>query len=70
MRRRDLMILGAAATLALLTVMYLLFGRSVPTGSWGLSFRQEGAAPMGSAGSAQLKELDAVYSGDTGRKVI
>ena len=70
MRRRDLMILGAAGTLALLTVMYLLFGRAVPTGSWGLSFRQEGAAPMGSAGSAQLKELDAVYLGDTGRKVI
>ena len=70
MRRRDLLILSVAATLALLTVMYLIFGQAVPTGSWGLSFRQEGAPPIGNAGSAQLKTLDAAYLGDTGRKVI
>ena len=40
------------------------------TGSWGLSFRQEGTAPIGNAGIDQLKKLDAAYIGDTSQKVL
>ncbi len=40
------------------------------TGSWGLSFQTEGQAPIGNAGSEQLKQYDAVYVGDTTQKVI
>jgi peptidoglycan-N-acetylmuramic acid deacetylase len=35
-----------------------------------LSFRTEGAPPVGPAGTAQLKQYDAVYLGDTSKKVI
>ena len=39
-------------------------------GSWGLSFRQEGAAPMGNAGMEQLRAYDAAYLGDTSGKTL
>ena len=49
----------------------LVFAGSVlPTGSWGLSFRQEGSPPIGSAGVDQLRQFDTVYLGDTSKKVI
>lgn len=38
--------------------------RVIPTGSWGLSFPEEGKAPTGNAGKAALAEYDAVYLGD------
>lgn len=38
--------------------------RVIPTGSWGLSFPEEGKAPAGNAGKAALAEYDAVYLGD------
>ncbi|MCI6958124.1 MAG: polysaccharide deacetylase family protein, partial [Clostridiales bacterium] len=43
---------------------------TLETGSWGLSFRQEGAAPIGNAGVDQLRKYDAAYLGDTSEKVI
>ena len=48
----------------------ILRGSALETGSWGLSFRQEGAPPVGSAGADQLRKLDAAYLGDTTRPVI
>ena len=49
----------------------LVFAGSVlPTGSWGLSFRSEGSAPIGNAGVDQLRQFDTVYLGDTSEKVI
>ena len=42
----------------------------MPTGSWGLSFRSEGSAPIGNAGVDQLQQFDTVYLGDTSEKVI
>ena len=40
------------------------------TGSWGLSFSEEGKLPMGNATSDYLKKYNAVYVGDTTSKAI
>ncbi len=42
----------------------------VSTDNWGLSFQQEGAAPVGNASAEELAKYDAWYLGDTGKKVI
>lgn len=70
MRSRDLAILAGALTFAIGMALWLFFGGSIQTGSWGLSFRQEGAPPVGPANSEQLKAYDAVYLGDPEEKVI
>jgi len=68
MRKRDLFIIfGAVAVAILLAVSQL---GSVATGSWGLSFRQEGLPPVGPADSARLRRLDAAYLGNTDEKVL
>ena len=48
----------------------IYWGRAIQTGSWGLSFQQEGAKPVATAGIRQLKPFDAVYVGDTEEKVL
>ena len=70
MRKRDLVIIAAALLVALAISFNILWGQTLETGSWGLSFRTEGAAPIGPAGSAQLSKYDAAYLGDTTKKVI
>ena len=70
MRKRDLVIIAAALVVALAISFNILWGQTLETGSWGLSFRTEGAAPIGPAGSAQLSKYDAAYLGDTTKKVI
>ena len=70
MRKRDFVILAAALVAAIGTAVWIFLGSTLPTGSWGLSFRQEGAAPIGNAGADQLKQYDAVYIGDTSEKVL
>ena len=70
MGKRDLLIVAGAVILAVVLAAGIFHGSALPTGSWGLSFRQEGTAPIGNAGTQQLKQYDAVYLGDTGKKVI
>ena len=70
MRKRDLILLCGAIAVAAVLGFSVLRGSVMETGSWGLSFRQEGAAPIGTAGQDQLKQYDAVYLGDTSQKVI
>ena len=70
MRKRDLAILALALIIAVAVSVLIFAGSVLPTGSWGLSFRQEGAAPIGNAGADQLRQYDGVYIGDTGRKVL
>ncbi|MBP3673809.1 MAG: delta-lactam-biosynthetic de-N-acetylase [Oscillospiraceae bacterium] len=70
MRKRDLTILVAAVAAALMLAGWILSGSAIETGSWGLSFRQEGAAPIGPASSETLKQYDAAYLGDTSQNVI
>jgi len=70
MRKKDLWILFGAIAAAIALAL-TQFGRSaIATGAWGLSFRQEGQAPIGPAGAAELAKLDAVYIGDTSRPVL
>ncbi len=70
MGKRELGILILAVALAAAAAVFIFRGSALPTGSWGLSFRQEGAAPIGNAGMDQLRKYDAAYLGDTARKVL
>ena len=70
MRRRDLVILILAFAVAVTVAVRVFVSSALETGSWGLSFRQEGAPPIGTAGRDQLKEYDAVYIGDPNQKVL
>lgn len=44
--------------------------QALPAGSWGLSFREDGKPPAGNASKQALREYDAVYLGDEGKKRI
>ena len=70
MRKRDWIILWAAILTAIALVVSVFSRQVLETGSWGLSFRTEGAPPVGSAGTEQLKKYNAVYIGDTSKKEI
>lgn len=70
MRKRDLVIIAGAVLLALVLTVRIVAGVVLETGSWGLSFRNEGSAPIGPANSETLGKYNAVYLGDTTQKVI
>ena len=70
MRKKDLWILFGAIAMALVMVVVQFTRQAVTTGSWGLSFRQEGSAPIGSADGAKIARYDAAYLGDTTKKVL
>jgi len=53
---------------AIITVQFTT--DSLPTAAWGLSFRQEGSPPGGTATADELARYDAAYLGDTSRKVL
>ena len=70
MRKRDLVILLLAFAVAITVAVSVFSHSALETGSWGLSFRQEGAPPIGTAGKDQLAQYDAAYIGDTTQKVL
>ena len=70
MRKRDLWIVFGALAIALGFGLHLILNNVMSTASWGLSFRTEGAPPMGPAGKEQLQKYDAAYLGNTEEKVI
>ena len=70
MRKRDMAILWIAILTAIALAVSIFSRQALETGSWGLSFRTEGAPPVGNASTAQLEQYDAVYVGDTSKKVI
>ena len=72
MRKRDLLLVVVAVCTALGIVGHLLVKNitAVMAGSWGLSFRQEGYAPVAPASQRELSRVDAAYLGDTNQKVI
>ena len=70
MGKRDWMILIFALVLAAAAAVGVLRGTMLETGSWGLSFREPGTSPIGSAGVDQLQKYDAAYLGNTTEKVI
>jgi len=67
---RDLVILLLSFAAAVTVAISVFSGSALETGSWGLSFRQEGAPPIGTAGADQLRQYDAAYIGDTTQKVL
>ncbi|MBQ9762052.1 MAG: delta-lactam-biosynthetic de-N-acetylase [Oscillospiraceae bacterium] len=70
LRKRDMMIVWIAVLGAIALAVSIFSAQVLETGSWGLSFRTEGAPPVGPAGSAQLKDYNAAFLGDTSRKII
>ena len=70
MRKRDFLILLLALVIAGAVAVGVFRGSAMETGSWGLSFRQEGAPPLGSASVDALRQYDGVYLGDPGKQVI
>ena len=70
MGKRDWVILIFALVLAAAAAVGVLRGTMLETGSWGLSFREPGAAPIGNAGVDQLRKYNAAYIGKTQEKVI
>ena len=70
MRKRDLILIGVTLCVAIALAVFLLSGNALATGSWGLSFRQEGYAPIGPASNRELARYDGVYLGDTTQKVL
>ena len=70
MRKQDLVILLLAIAAAVAVAISVFAGSVLETGNWGLSFRQEGSPPIGTAGADQLRQYDAVYIGDTSQKVL
>ena len=70
MRKRDIVILMFAFALAAVVAAGVFAVSGMETGSWGLSFRQEGAPPIGNAGRDQLMAYDAAYLGDTSQKKL
>ena len=70
MKKRDLLILLIAVGIALAVSVSVFASSALSTGSWGLSFRQEGAPPIGNAGKDQLRQYQAAYIGNTNEKVL
>jgi len=65
---------GAVLLLAVLISGALLLGRkdlpAVPTGSWGLSFREPNRPPVADASPERLAAYDAKYIGDTEKSTV
>ena len=70
MKKRDLLVLLIAVVIALAVSVSVFASSALSTGSWGLSFRQEGAPPIGNAGKDQLRQYQAAYIGNTNEKVL
>lgn len=70
MRKRDVILLVLAVAAAATVALSVFASSALETGSWGLSFRQEGQPPVGNAGVDQLRRYDAAYIGDTTKQTI
>ena len=70
MKKRDILIFATAMGFAVLLMVTQFFGSIMSTGSWGLSFRQEGQTPLGTASVKELQTYDAAYVGNSDEKVL
>jgi len=70
MNKKDILMILAALGVAVGVGLGIFFSRTLPAGSWGLSFRQEGAPPVGNADARTLAAFDAYFLGDTEQKEI
>ena len=70
MLKRNWIVPVSAVMVTVFLALILVNTEAIETGSWGLSFRQEGTPPIGPASQAQLAQYDAAYLGDAGSPVI
>ncbi|MBQ4600888.1 MAG: polysaccharide deacetylase family protein [Oscillospiraceae bacterium] len=70
MKKRDFFLVCTAAVMLAVLIVAQFTGQSIAAGAWGLSFRQEGAAPIASADAAHLSKYGGAYLGDTTKPVI
>ncbi len=70
MRKRDLYIFIFAIAIAVAVSISIFSSGAIATAAWGLSFREQGAAPIGTAGADQLKQYGAAYMGDPKAQVL
>ena len=70
MRKREIGISAAALAVALILCALVLSGVAVETGSWGLSYQNQGTAPEGPVSAQILDTLGASYVGNTQEKVL
>ena len=70
MRRRDIAIAIGAVLLALILGVGILRNAVIETGSWGLSYQQEGAAPQGPLDARTLEGLGGAYVGSGAEPVL
>ena len=70
MRKRDIVwiLLGLFAIGGLVAAQFT--GKTLETGAWGLSFRQENTPPIGPASIEELARFHGAYLGDTTQKTI
>ncbi len=68
--KRKSFVLIVAAALSAALLLHAAANASIETGSWGLSFRQEGQTPTGTVSQAVLETYDAAFVGDTTQPVI
>ena len=66
LKRNGRLLLAAVVIVLFCAALPELFaaGKAIETGSWGLSFREEGKEPVGNASRQALESYDAVYVGD------
>lgn len=69
-KHRRLPLCAAVLAAAMAAAVESFASAAVTAGSWGLSFRAEGEAPVGNAGRALLGGYDAAYLGDGEEKVL
>ena len=70
MKTRKGILLFAALVAVAAIILVQFTHRSITTGAWGLSFRQEHIAPLGPASQEELSRYNAAYIGTGGEKVI
>ena len=72
LKRNGRLLLAAVVIVLFCAALPELFaaGKAIETGSWWLSFREEGKEPVGNASQQALEDYDAVYVGDGKEKVI
>ncbi len=68
MFKRDKWILVGCFLLAIILCIFIYRSEAVESGSWGLSFRQDGAAPVAPENSVVLAQYDAAYIGNASQK--
>ena len=70
MRKLDLVLVIVAICAAAALAISQFTEKTIETGAWGLSFRQEGQTPIGPANAKQLAQYDAAYVGASSEKVL